>query len=366
MKELHIFSFFSGSGFLDLGFERAGCVVDFVNEYSESFQNAYKYARKRMGIPEPRFGYSKDIKDLLKEDNSQEIQENIEIVRQEGHLVGFVGGPPCPDFSVAGKQRGRFGENGQLSQSYVDMIHRHLPDFFLFENVKGLWRTAKHRAYFEELKNQLSEDYYLSNRLCNALEYGVPQDRDRIFLFGVRRDMADQVGLDIREFDWTSRHEFNIDELKKKEWPLAEEFINESEKDCPNGIPVRLTAEHWFRLNDVCNHPNANDYFVPRAGLVRMKTIMEGDDSRKSYKRIHRWRYSPTVCYGNNEVHLHPYKERRLSAAEALALQSLPPDFCLPENMSLSEKFKTIGNGVPYLMAYGVAMTIQDFLKSLS
>ena len=97
-----------------------------------------------------------------------------------------------------------------------------------------------------------------------------------------------------------------------------------------------------------------------------MKTIMEGDDSRKSYKRIHRWRYSPTVCYGNNEVHLHPYKERRLSAAEALALQSLPPDFCLPENMSLSDKFKTIGNGVPYLMAYGVAMTIQDFLKSLS
>ena len=40
-------------------------------------------------------------------------------------------------------------------------------------------------AYFEELKNQLSEDYYLSNRLCNALEYGVPQDRDRIFLIHI-------------------------------------------------------------------------------------------------------------------------------------------------------------------------------------
>ena len=366
MKQLHIFSFFSGSGFLDLGFEKAGCVVDYVNEYSESFQDAYKYARKLMGIPEPRFGYSKDIKDLLKEENIHEIQNNIIQVRKEGHFVGFVGGPPCPDFSVAGKQRGRFGENGQLSQLYIDMIQIHQPDFFLFENVKGLWRTTKHRAYFEELKNQLAKDYYLSNRLCNALEYGVPQDRDRIFLFGVRRDMADQVGLDIQNFDWTSRHEFNLDELKLKEWPLAETFINESEKECPNGIPVRLTAEYWFRSNDVYNHPNSKDYFVPRAGLVRMKTIMEGDDSRKSYKRIHRWRYSPTVCYGNNEVHLHPYKERRLSAAEALALQSLPAEFCLPQKMSLSDKFKTIGNGVPYLMAYGVAMTIKDFFKCLS
>lgn len=366
MSELHIFSFFSGSGFLDLGFEKAGCVVDYVNEYSDSFQSAYKFARKIIGIEEPRFGYSKDIKDLLKEDNIQEIQEHVIKVRNEGHLVGFVGGPPCPDFSVAGKQRGRFGENGQLSQSYVDMIRIHKPDFFLFENVKGLWRTAKHRAYFEELKALLSSDYYLTNRLCNALEYGVPQDRDRIFLFGVRRDLADKEGLHIEKFNWTSHHSFNLDELKKKNWPTADIFICESQKECPNEIPVALTAEYWFRLNDVYNHPNAKDYFMPRAGLARMKTIQEGDDSRKSYKRIHRWRYSPTVCYGNNEVHLHPYKERRLSAAEALALQSLPSNFCLPHNMSLSDKFKTIGNGVPYLMAYGVAMTIQDFFDSMN
>jgi len=79
-----------------------------------------------------------------------------------------------------------------------------------------------------------------------------------------------------------------------------------------------------------------------------MQSIDEGDDSKKSYKRLHRWRYSPTVAYGNNEVHLHPYKTRRLSAAESMALQSLPKEFCLPPDMSLSDKFKTIGNGVPF------------------
>ena len=64
---------------------------------------------------------------------------------------------------------------------------------------------------------------------------------------------------------------------------------------------------------------------------------------------MHRWRYSPTAAYGNNEVHIHPYKPRRISVAEALAIQSLPAIFELPETMTLSDMFKSIGNGVPFL-----------------
>ena len=93
-----------------------------------------------------------------------------------------------------------------------------------------------------------------------------------------------------------------------------------------------------------------------------MLSVAEGDDSKKSYKRLHRWRYSPTVAYGNNEVHLHPYKARRLTVAEALALQSLPKNFSLPPKMSLTDKFKTIGNGVPFMLSSGIAKTIYDFM----
>ena len=71
---------------------------------------------------------------------------------------------------------------------------------------------------------------------------------------------------------------------------------------------------------------------------------------------------TPTACYGNNEVHLHPYKVRRLSVAEAMAIQSLPREFVLPRKMSLSSKFKTIGNGVPYLLSQAIAVTLYDFL----
>jgi DNA (cytosine-5)-methyltransferase 1 len=71
------------------------------------------------------------------------------------------------------------------------------------------------------------------------------------------------------------------------------------------------------------------------------------------------------VAYGNNEVHLHPYHARRLTVAEALALQSLPKEFSLPPEMSLTDKFKTTGNGVPFLMAKGIATTIKEYLNEI-
>ena len=107
----------------------------------------------------------------------------------------------------------------------------------------------------------------------------------------------------------------------------------------------------------------STDYFEPRS-TTRFNTIQEGDVSKKSFKRLHRWRYSPTAAYGNNEVHLHPYKARRISVSEALAIQSLPKEFVLPKTLSKSEMFKTIGNGVPYLMSKAIAHSIKAFLTS--
>lgn len=359
---IRIFSFFSGSGFLDLGFERAGFVIDFVNEYSDSFMRAYRYSRAHMGIPEPRFGYSGDVNEFVGE-RSAELRGYVAQDHAEGSLVGFIGGPPCPDFSIAGKQRGRDGDNGRLSQTYIDLICAQKPDFFLFENVKGLWRTAKHRAYYDELKGLLEKSYLLTDRLCNALEFGAPQDRDRILLFGVRKTVAKKLGLKISDFDWDAHRRYDVDEVKALPWIQTTPFVRDSVMECPDNVIEELTVEHWFRRNDVEHHPNSGYYFAPKAGLIRMQTIPEGDDSKKSYKRVHRWRYSPTACYGNNEVHLHPYKERRMSAAEAMAIQTLPREFRLPPDMSLTDMFKTIGNGVPFVLANGIALTIQDFFN---
>ncbi|MCK5057375.1 MAG: DNA cytosine methyltransferase, partial [Candidatus Aminicenantes bacterium] len=72
--------------------------------------------------------------------------------------------------------------------------------------------------------------------------------------------------------------------------------------------------------------------------------------------------YSPTACYGNNEVHLHPWKARRLSVREVLRIQGIPDTYILPEGGSLSDKFKYIGNGVPMALAFHVAQALKIFL----
>lgn len=366
-----IFSFFSGSGFLDLGFELSNFDVRFVNEFHAPFLKAYEYSRKVMKLPEPKYGhFLGSIEEFVTGERSKELFSLVEDAKNDS-LVGFIGGPPCPDFSIAGKNKGSEGENGKLSRVYIDAIIANKPDFFLFENVKGLWRTVKHRAFYDEMKARLeNEGYILTDRLTNCIEYGVPQDRDRILLFGIHKSRAGDIdGTELESrFCWENKVKFDRSVvLNKSMWPGHEEYAHDSIKKCPTSlIPFHeLTVEHWFEKNDVYAHPNAQHHFIPRQALPKFKVILEGDDSKKSFKRLHRWRYSPTAAYGNNEVHLHPYKDRRLSAAESLAIQSLPKEFCFPPTMTLSDMFKTIGNGVPYLAAKGLAETIEVYLKVL-
>jgi DNA (cytosine-5)-methyltransferase 1 len=208
-------------------------------------------------------------------------------------------------------------------------------------------------------------------KLINAIEFGTPQDRERIILIGFKRKVLADLGMKLsrlpilRSFDWNAKTLFNAQEILSRNWPQQEPFLQSNTRPMPKGIEKTLTIQHWFDKNDVENHPNAEHYFQPRAGLSKFLSVQEGDDLKKSYKRLHRWRYSPTAAYGNNEVHLHPYKPRRISASEALAIQSLPKDFIIPDHISLSNMFKTIGNGVPYLAAKGLSETISVFFEKV-
>lgn len=361
-----IFSFFSGAGFLDLGFESSGFRVAHVNEYYKPFLEAYHYARQHLDIARPEYGYhGKSATDFLEGEKKKHLTEIVEDARKSSSLVGFIGGPPCPDFSIGGKNKGRDGDNGKLSATYIEIICQQKPDFFLFENVKGLWKTNKHREFYEELKKKTQEYYFTTNALSNAIEYGVPQDRERIILLGFRRDLiASRLDKPTRilDFPWKKHALYAGEDIFSHPWPGTNRFEEDSVIPCSQDIVQELTVEHWFRKNNVLNHPNSEQFFQPRAALPRFESINEGDDSKKSFKRLHRWRYSPTAAYGHNEVHLHPYKIRRISVAEALAIQSLPRDFFLPPSMTLTDAFKSTGNGVPFLMARAIAQTILEFL----
>ncbi|WP_138503110.1 DNA cytosine methyltransferase [Nostoc sp. PA-18-2419] len=372
-----IFSFFAGSGFLDLGFETSGFNIVYVNEIFSPFMAAYRYSRQVLNLALPEYGYHHgevaDVSKLFEGSPAQHFQELVIDCRKSHNIIGFIGGPPCPDFSIGGKNKGCFGDNGKLSASYIELICHNIPDFFLFENVKGLWKTKKHRLFFESLKQQLQQaGYILTERLINSLEYGVPQDRQRIILIGFQSNFLKQMRIEFNQKNSLNQETFpwNNYILSKQEniftypWPKCEPFQENSIMPCPEGILQELTVEYWFQKNNVLKHPNTEHYFQPKAGMKKFAAIDEGDNSKKSFKRLHRWRYSPTACYGNNEVHLHPYKLRRISVAEALAIQSLPANFVFPEQMSLTNMFKTIGNGVPYLASKGLAQTIVNFLAT--
>lgn len=370
-----IFSFFAGAGFLDLGFETTqGFETVFVNEYFQPFMEIYKASRKELKIKQPIFGHSTDdISAFLADEKAKTLSRNIEESKKYFNLIGFIGGPPCPDFSIGGKNKGITGENGKLSGTYIELIIRNQPDFFLFENVKGLYRTKKHRAFFDDVKNKLNiNGYCLTEKLINSIEFGVAQDRERIILIGFKKSTLYNLNKEINyssilnNFDWNVKTTHNANEVFSMNWPNQEPFLNNKERPIPIGIDKKLTVQYWFDKNDVINHPNAKHYFQPRSGLSKFLSIKEGDDLKKSYKRLHRWRFSPTAAYGNNEVHLHPYLPRRISAAEALAIQSLPKKFIIPDHISLSNMFKTIGNGVPYLAAKGLAESILSFVESLN
>jgi len=372
-RRISLFSFFAGAGFLDLGFEKAGFDVSFVNELNPSFLRAYKYSRSKMHIPEPELGYFQgDMAKLTKGINKNLLTQKIKHVKSTGGLVGFIGGPPCPDFSVAGKNKGRKGYHGKLSETYTKLISQQHPDFFLFENVKGLWRTKYHREYYEELKSTLeNQGYILTEKLINALEYGVAQDRDRIILIGFTKKLIPASWISSKKdhflkpeiFPWSKYTKYEREEIFNK-YKSVEKYYSKKLDHIPAGIPKDTTITYWFNKNDVEHHPNSTDYFKPKS-VKKFQNISEGDVSRKSFKRLHRWKYSPTVAYGNNEVHLHPIYPRRLSVAEALSLQSLPKNFSFPKEMTLSDKFKAIGNGVPFIAANGVAKSVKKFINSL-
>lgn len=356
-KKISVFSFFSGIGILDLAFEKNGYNIVFVNEYDELFLNSYRHARTQMKKKAPLYGYHNDSAErYTKRRGKRMLNDLIAKERAKGNLVGFIGGPPCPDFSIAGKNAGAAGENGRLTKVYFDIICRCRPDFFLFENVKGLVKTEKHHAFYNEMIMKVrANGYIIAEDVLNALAYGVPQFRERVFMVGIQKELY-KNDVDILSFDWNKYSLFDTEDILKRKWPKERRFAVDSPYAFSfRQIPRKLTVEYWFQKNDVVNHPNGNDVFRVKRGRQKISTIPEGDTSGKSFKRLHRWRYSPTAAYGHNEVHLHPYKERRISVAEAMAIQSLPKEFVVLPTLPLSKKFKMIGNGVPYLMAAAIA-----------
>lgn len=385
--KIPILSFFTGAGFLDIGFlQTTNFNVVWRNEVEPWFVKGFSHGMLALtgSESESKVHNTNSIIDV------GPIQILREAFGKSGRptTFGFIGGPPCPDFSVGGKNKGSEGDRGKLSQVYVSRIKEMQPSFFLFENVPGLFRTRKHKLFLQHLMRHLEGDYVLDLRILNALDHGVPQDRERVFIVGFRRSwLKRELGLRIPAgvndallrmnphtntdqypllgvngthwFPWPDDERYR-NAKRRYDWPKQVPFGAEPPK--PQGIPDELMVSRYIcNLEHLSKLPNGLEGFEPKSH--KFSQIAEGDDSRKSFKRLHRWRYSPAAAYGNNEVHLHPLRPRRLTVREALRIQTVPDEYVLPPQMPLSHKFKTIGNGVPVMLGAAVASSINKVLK---
>jgi len=361
-----VLSFFTGGGFLDIGFEEAGFDIIWTNEYNNVFADMYEFGvtawrQSKNSHLGPAVVSNRESIESLSQSN---VMRQAFGISDQPHF-GIIGGPPCPDFSLGGKHGGGKGKNGRLSQVYIDLICSLGPDFFIMENVPGLSRCRKHRLFLESLIKQLSlcpRKYRTTVRLLNALEFGVPQNRERLFLIGVSTDIAEGILGRNTGFgeDWFPWPKAIYPRVKELPWPTTSPFgtVPDPALDTPLELsvyPLLTSTPSPIEL------PNGQDVFNAYSG--KFWEIAEGDDSHKSFKRLHRYRYSPTAWYGNNEVHLHPWEPRRLSVREAMRIQSIPDTYILPAACPLSAKFRFVGNGVPCRLAETIATAIARFLR---
>ena len=362
--KIPILSFFSGGGFMDMGFEQAGFEVIWTNEFDETFAKLHA-----AGMTSWRKSQGNGIKAEIFNTKSITEVKSEEIVSEafpngKPEHFGMIGGPPCQDFSMNGSLKGFGGERGKLTIVYFDKILELKPTFFVMENVTGLTKRKDTKEYLQTLLKRVEKEYYVDHEKLNSLNYGVPQHRERVFFLGIRKDCISKKGIEQATFGkWFPFpvNEKYHDSARKYNWGKQIPFGNKLKK--PEDVPFELCVESCLVPNSKIDIiPNANEVFTLHKHINELSKIAEGETNRPSFKRLHRYKYSPTACYGNNEVHLHPYLNRRLSAREALRIQGVPDEYILPPEISLSKKFKMIGNGVPVPLAKAVAESLKDFL----
>ena len=174
MKQYKFVDLFAGCGGLSLGLQQAGFTPWFVNEIVEQFCNTYKYNHE---LSDDHY-FVGDIADL-----NQHLDEYKNLLSD---ITLVCGGPPCQGFSMANRQRILDDPRNSLYKQYLIFLQNVRPKFFIMENVKGMMNKIEEIK--ENFKEYLGEEYQFDYALVKAQDYGVPQNRERIFVISIRRD----------------------------------------------------------------------------------------------------------------------------------------------------------------------------------
>ena len=329
---MKIISLFSGCGGLDLGFERAGFEIPIANEYDPTIWETYKINHPSTKLIEG------DIRNIQESDFPDDID-------------GIIGGPPCQSWSEAGSLRGINDSRGKLFYDYIRILKSKQPKFFLAENVSGMLANRHSEAVRNIIEMFKECGYDLTVSLVNAKDYGVPQERRRVFYIGFRRDLGVRFKFPVGS---------TADE--KKRLTLRDTIWDLQFTAVPAG------ARNYHNPQAV----NNNEYFTGAYSPIFM-----------SRNRVKGWdEQAFTVQASGRQCQLHPQapkmkfieqnkrefvkgKEhlyRRMTIREIARIQGFPDDFKFIYNYT-DDAYKMIGNAVPVNLAYEVAVAIKQALQ---
>ena len=329
--DMKLISLFSGAGGLDLGFEQAGFEILAANEFDKGIWETYE--RNHMS-------------NLIKKDIRK-----IDASEFPNHVDGIIGGPPCQSWSEAGALRGINDERGKLFFDYIRILRLIKPKFFLAENVIGMMANRHSQAVSNIFMQFENSGYDVKIYLANASDYGVPQDRKRVFYIGFRKDLK----INYQFPNPTTPYRYQKMTLRQA--------IGDLEK---TAIPARPKNKTNGRL-PILNH----EYYIGAYSTIFM-----------SRNRVRGWdEQGFTVQASGRQCQLHPQapkmlsveknkrifvpgKEhlyRRLTVRECARLQGFPDDFEFFYS-DIDYGYKMIGNAVPVGLARIIAQSILKVL----
>ena len=330
---MKVVSFFAGAGGLDLGFEKAGFDVVWANEYDKEIWATYEKNHKKTILDR------RSIVDIP----SNEVPD----------CDGIIGGPPCQSWSEAGSKRGIADKRGQLFYEFMRILADKKPKFFLAENVSGMLLPA-HKEALANIKQMFTDiGYDLSFQLLNVSDFGVPQDRKRVFFIGYRKDLGIKF-----TFPKATTIENKVT-LEKAIIDLKDSVLPAKEGNYTNGNHCK-----------VLNH----EYMIGGFSSMFM-----------SRNRVRSWdEVSFTIQAGGRHAPIHPqapkmefieqnlrefvkgyeHLYRRLSVRECARIQTFPDTFSF-EYSSVVAGYKMIGNAVPVRMGKILAQKIYADLDNL-
>ncbi len=305
-------SLFAGCGGMDLGFLGGFEYRDqFYPAHPFSIKAAFDFDAKATETYRLNIGQEIHTQDLTEVDMT-----NLPPARL------LMGGFPCQDFSSSGPKVGLEGNRGTLYRVLIDYMEEHRPEVVIAENVPHLARMRGGSVLATILEDLSEPGYVFHVWQLHCPAYGLPQSRTRLFIVGVRDDIA------VRPSPPPVSHT----EHRSIGWAIGdlEEIRDETV-------------------------PNQSQYFVATKATAGAG---QGDQTSERDKIAYAMRANPKA-----RVHFHYYLERRLTVRECARIQSFPDDFVFPH--SASSNIMQIGNAVPPIVGHAVADQIADFFRRL-